>query len=450
MSLEVIITDNYEAPSGFSYSPVMVMVESNNPEAKIRYSLDGRDPLLNGTAYSSPIQISESPTRDVIFSAIAYTENEISPVAMRQYTLVDPLGDEDGDGLTNFEEGFLEGLNTDEDELPDYLDLDSDNDNIPDETEGNQDVNEDGIPDRIQQLSDKFEVNIQTSFKPNEPLVENYPYDITVSCISGSGVINLYAGDKLAITNENIDGAITINGPALPCRLVKNATAYFTLIISQCRSDNELNLKLITCDEKTEELNEKNITSTDIVTETEEIPYSGIRITWDKNPAAVSYIIRKDDDYHFMKIPAIPISLGKQQWFIDREGELENVYSVAYEDERGLIGPYALPKHAPDLHEGKSLVQGNITMAGLSPAEGVPVAYRVVKVGNNNLIGNTVVVKTTHFAYTDSNGSFSFEVPQSSIISMAIDEAGFKRNYAIPCVDHTDLRELQSLPNNNL
>lgn len=450
MSLEVIITDNYEASSGFSYSPVTVMLESNNPEAKIRYSLDGKDPLLNGITYSSPIQISESPTRHIIFSAVAYTTSEISPVVTKQYTFVDPLGDEDNDGLTNLEEGFPGGLDTDEDGQPDYLDPDSDNDGIPDEIEGNQDVNEDGIPDRVQPLSNKFEVIIQTSFEADEPLVENYPYRIVVTCISGSGVINLYAGDTLTITNEYHDGAINLTGPALPCRLVKDATAYFTMIISQCRPDNKLNLKLITCDEKTEELDEKDITSTDIVTETEEIPYSGIRITWDKNPAAVSYIIRKDSDYHFMEVPAIPVSLGEQQWFIDREGRLENVYSVAYKDERGFIGPYALPKHAPDLHEGKSLVQGNISMAGLSPAEGVPVAYRVIKIGKNNLIGNTIVVKTTHFAYTDSNGSFSFEVPQSSIISMAIDEAGFKRNYAIPCKDHTDLRELQSLPNNNL
>ncbi len=47
----------------------------------------------------------------------------------------DLAGDEDGDGLTNAEEGAEEGIDTDRDGTPDYLDLDSDNDGISDADE---------------------------------------------------------------------------------------------------------------------------------------------------------------------------------------------------------------------------------------------------------------------------------------------------------------------------
>jgi hypothetical protein len=67
---------------------------------------------------------------------------------------IDPDGDDDGDGISNRDEGAPH-VDTDGDGIPDYLDLDSDNDGIPDYREaGDQDLRTppvdsdgDGIPD---------------------------------------------------------------------------------------------------------------------------------------------------------------------------------------------------------------------------------------------------------------------------------------------------------------
>lgn len=68
---------------------------------------------------------------------------------------VDPAGDDDGDGLTNAEEGAAAGTDSDFDGTPDYLDEDSDNDGIVDADEAGPradseppvDTDGDGIPD---------------------------------------------------------------------------------------------------------------------------------------------------------------------------------------------------------------------------------------------------------------------------------------------------------------
>jgi len=68
----------------------------------------------------------------------------------------DPKGDiddddSDGDGIPDSEE-FL--LDTDGDNIPNFLDLDSDDDGIPDAEEGNVDTDGDGIPDYLDEDSD--------------------------------------------------------------------------------------------------------------------------------------------------------------------------------------------------------------------------------------------------------------------------------------------------------
>lgn len=54
-------------------------------------------------------------------------------------------GDCDQDGITNVNEGYLDPVDTDDDAIPDYLDLDTDNDGIPDEVELTDDPDVDGI-----------------------------------------------------------------------------------------------------------------------------------------------------------------------------------------------------------------------------------------------------------------------------------------------------------------
>ncbi len=54
--------------------------------------------------------------------------------------------DVDDDGLSNVVENAEQGTDTDDDDIPDYLDADSDNDTIPDSVEGSIDTDEDDIP----------------------------------------------------------------------------------------------------------------------------------------------------------------------------------------------------------------------------------------------------------------------------------------------------------------
>ena len=61
---------------------------------------------------------------------------------------VPPSVDDDGDGISNEDEGKDEEVDTDRDGTPDYLDTDSDDDGILDRHEGNFDTDGDGTPDR--------------------------------------------------------------------------------------------------------------------------------------------------------------------------------------------------------------------------------------------------------------------------------------------------------------
>ena len=55
--------------------------------------------------------------------------------------------DLDNDGISNEEEGVDSNQNSDDDDLPDYMDSDSDNDGIEDADEGADDTDDDGTPD---------------------------------------------------------------------------------------------------------------------------------------------------------------------------------------------------------------------------------------------------------------------------------------------------------------
>ena len=66
-------------------------------------------------------------------------------------TPLDPLGDEDGDGLTNEQEGDGD---SDGDGVPDAFDTDSDDDGILDATEGLDDPDGDGVPNYLDDDSD--------------------------------------------------------------------------------------------------------------------------------------------------------------------------------------------------------------------------------------------------------------------------------------------------------
>lgn len=448
--MQITITDNYNEELGYSYSPVTVILECDEEDAEIRYSFDNVDPLRHGVRYRSPFIIRENINNETKLNAVAIKDNTVSEVFSKYYVMVDPLADSDSDGLTNFEEGIFTGQDSDEDGIPDYLDEDSNNDGIPDSVQLNIDADKDGIPDRIQIRDDKFRIVFDGSIVGRTKLVENYPYSLTIRCLSGKGVVDI-RNNSLPLSHNS--SYIVADGPELPVYMEANTEVTYILMVSQCRKEEDILLQYTAYDAEHEGLDSGTICSSSIVMETEDIPYAGIRISWSTVPDASAYLIRigmEGMDSYIIEVPAADHTKVDTQWYIDREGTLDTVYSVAYRNKEGKTGSFSLPKHAPDIHEGKCLLQGNITTAGLEPKSNVAIAYRVVSVGKKNLIGDTVVVKSTHFAYTDTDGGFEIVVPQNSIIKIAIDEAGFDRNFAIPCSNSADLRYLNAMPNNNL
>jgi gliding motility-associated-like protein len=100
-------------------------------------------------------------------------------------------------------------VNTDETDLPDYLDLDSDNDNIPDSIEGN-DFNLDGLADVVLIGSDKDNDGLDDSFEGTEQI------DIDVNDEVDNPTTNLPNSDRDSELNyrdidDDNDGIMTVD-----------------------------------------------------------------------------------------------------------------------------------------------------------------------------------------------------------------------------------------------
>jgi len=52
----------FNPPGGSYTNPISVTISSSTPDATIRYTLDGTDPVLSSTTYSSPVPLSEQTT----------------------------------------------------------------------------------------------------------------------------------------------------------------------------------------------------------------------------------------------------------------------------------------------------------------------------------------------------------------------------------------------------
>ena len=119
--------------------------------------------------------------------------------------------DADGDGLLNAEEGYdPDGgnhLDSDSDGIPDYLDIDDDNDNVPTESEykadpgedmtedGYLDTDKDGIPDYLDPDDDND--GVLTRHEVRQSDVEDGDIDPRLLIIADDGVAN-YLKDELS------------------------------------------------------------------------------------------------------------------------------------------------------------------------------------------------------------------------------------------------------------
>lgn len=97
-----------------------------------------------------------------VSSTVNTNENEYKPPDGAVNLECDPFGDDDGDCISNRDEGCEFNRDSDGDGIPDYLDSDSDNDGIPDYIERGEceltrpprDTDGDGIPDYLDWDSD--------------------------------------------------------------------------------------------------------------------------------------------------------------------------------------------------------------------------------------------------------------------------------------------------------
>jgi len=124
-----------------------------------------------------------------------------------------PNVDVDGDGLNNIDEGWdPDGINhtdTDEDGIPDYLDVDDDGDNVetkvelanstndPVNEDGDRDTDEDGIPNYLDNDDDNDNVLTRFEVDPNDTSPNSLANPVAFSS-TGDNVAN-YLNDEQAI-----------------------------------------------------------------------------------------------------------------------------------------------------------------------------------------------------------------------------------------------------------
>jgi hypothetical protein len=111
---------------------------------------------------------------------------------------IPPGTDSDGDTIDDMLEGRPSNRDTDGDGTPDYLDLDSDDDTIPDSEEGLTDYDEDGIPSYIDTDSDGDGL-------PDDEEVANGtdPYDPDTDDDGANDLIEVVAGTDPLDSDEN-------------------------------------------------------------------------------------------------------------------------------------------------------------------------------------------------------------------------------------------------------
>ncbi len=121
--------------------------------------------------------------------------------------------DSDNDGISNADEGRATATDTDMDGIQDYLDLDSDNDGVPDVLEGNGDVDGDGDGNWRDLDSDADGIDDTTEADQVPPLSENdvdgdgVPDEIDVDNTGGMDVNGNGVDDALEPNDTDGDGA---------------------------------------------------------------------------------------------------------------------------------------------------------------------------------------------------------------------------------------------------
>jgi len=456
-------------------SPIGVELLSTNPEASIRYTLDGSDPrtfLSNMYVSGCVIQMPSSCVLKV--TEIVHVGNPVTSVVPSEvqefnYIIYDPSIDTDSDTIPDGLEGGVDSdldseddavdidsdadnasdrlevgpdglhpVDTDNDGVPDYRDTDSDNDGIPDSIEREDDFDNDGVPNRLD--PDQVEPLIVNFHDFPSTMVENIPYTFSVEIRNGSGA--------MLIVNDS-GSLLGIETTPAPIAVSAGQIFTYTIMASVCRSSDTLDLSFSFTDDHGP--NQDFAFTPTILQSSDQYPLQGIKITWKKNPLAVFYkIYRKhpgDDQMLFLvKLPADTTNGYLYQWFIDRNGTEDCKYSVSVVNSQGVEGPMSAPRHAPDISKDVCLIQGNVADIGMEAVPDVSVGCRVKEIPG--IFGNTAVLRISTVVRTDSRGYFEINVPRKALIVLSISDSGFKKDLLIPDSPSVDLRELLAMPQN--
>lgn len=420
-----------------------ITLSCDTPSAVIQYTLDGNSPLcpLAQVYDGNPIHIEVEEDTDFTLKAVAYTDFEISNRIEEEYTIVYSSGDSDSDGIPNSEED--PGVDTDSDGTPDYLDTDSDNDGISDAIEGTGDYDSDGTPnfrdtDQVPDFIYEF-----VNWPPTEPLVEYVPYTFELHVKNGSAAMTI---------SEEEDYLIGLDTSKDPEILNVGDVKTFTIMPTICRATDDTSVVFNFSEIPSENVHQVS-TDVEIVEYSDSYPLNGVSISWQKNVLAKAYKIYKQgvndpSMYHLITVQHDPTTSSNTQWYIDRDGGSLDRYSVSAVDDDDVEGIHSLPKHAPDIPNNICLIQGNISNLGMEPLEDICISTRIKEYPVN--INNTFIDKRSDISYTDSRGYFEIRVPQNTVIVLAIDSVGFKKELIVPSVYSINIQELLNHPANNI
>lgn len=169
IQINIIVVDCSQDSDGDTVPDMIDVDDDNDGIADVDENPNGVDPSADDDVDSVPNYLDDDPNDQTIGNDNGMIEsgfdfdndgipnhfdidadNDGIPDNVEAQTTIGympPTGiDSDGDGLDDAYDNFIIPEDTDGDIFPDFLDLDSDNDNIPDNIEGN-DQNHDGVAD---------------------------------------------------------------------------------------------------------------------------------------------------------------------------------------------------------------------------------------------------------------------------------------------------------------
>lgn len=434
-------------PAGGVYpeANISITLSVSDPEAEIRYTLDGSSPLNDSALYyENAISLStDAPFENFRLRAIALGDRYISNAIDTIYTLYDYDRDSDGDGISDGDEGGPI-TDTDGDGVSDMLDSDSDGDGVPDYVEG---------PESFQDANTQpdFWRSI-TGIPDSGVLINGMQYEIRILCYGSTGYLDIKSSHAAPVFSETsviitpgVEKVIYMLIPEVmesKCSpLWDNSDAVITFTLSHIKAGKVIS----------EDITRRY----ELKPYTDEIIYSGNLITWEKNSDASFYIVyRKQGDggansescNEYKRIAKILHDKYHDrvdtQQFLDREGSLLAMYRVSAII-KGSESAWSNALHASDCGLDTCDLIGNVSFLTGKALPDIRVSARIEKAPY--LQKNTIVDAFESFVYTDAYGQFVLRLPKGSTCVLKIDQANFRKKIVVPFKDVIDLSELLKL-----